>query len=206
MLNKDTKIYGSFSIVPGNNGCNFFNSLFEKNGINAIYKPFAITDIEEAIEAAKQLKFSGVAIAAPYKILAYEYVDVLHETALYSVSINTIKFRDNITVGFNTDYLAALQMILPHQSKFTSIYVLGAGGLARAVIAASNNIGYKVNNIVRSNWDDIRDIKDGLIFNCTPVYNTVDSSNIYIDCIIGTPTGNEFFLIQATEQYKIYEP
>ena len=40
MIDKDTKIYGSFSNNPGNNGCKFFNAQFKKEGINAIYKSF----------------------------------------------------------------------------------------------------------------------------------------------------------------------
>ena len=42
-INKDTKIYGSFSSNPGNNGCVFFNRKFQENNINAIYK-LNITD------------------------------------------------------------------------------------------------------------------------------------------------------------------
>ena len=40
MINKETKIYCSFSSNPGNNGCIFFNSEFKELNMNAIYKSF----------------------------------------------------------------------------------------------------------------------------------------------------------------------
>ena len=55
MINKDTKIYGSFSSTPGNNGCLFFNEKFNEDKINAIYKSFYSNDIKKSIEAAKTL-------------------------------------------------------------------------------------------------------------------------------------------------------
>jgi len=36
VINKDTKLYGSFSESPGNNGCVFFNTAFERYIINVI--------------------------------------------------------------------------------------------------------------------------------------------------------------------------
>ena len=47
MINKDTKIYGSFSNNPGNNGCKFFNKKFQENNINAIYKSFYSNNIND---------------------------------------------------------------------------------------------------------------------------------------------------------------
>ena len=49
MINKDTKLYGSFSDKPGNNGCMFFNKGFKKHKIDAIYKSFYSTDIKKTI-------------------------------------------------------------------------------------------------------------------------------------------------------------
>ena len=47
IINKDTKIYGSFSSNPGNNGCTFFNNKFQENNINAIYKSFYSDNIKK---------------------------------------------------------------------------------------------------------------------------------------------------------------
>ena len=47
MINKDTEIYCSFSSNPGNNGCVFFNKVFKKKNIDAIYKSFYSNDIND---------------------------------------------------------------------------------------------------------------------------------------------------------------
>ena len=66
-------------------------------------------------------------------------------------------------------------------------------------------MGFIVNNITRSNWNELDKLKNSLIFNCTPVTNIeFNCSNEFIDCIIGTNTGNLFHLNQAMKQFEIY--
>ena len=57
-INKDTKIYCSFSENAGNKGCQFFNPAFFKYNINAIYKSFSVNNIDNALNCAKFLKFN----------------------------------------------------------------------------------------------------------------------------------------------------
>ena len=56
MINKDTKLYGSFSDKPGNNGCMFFNKGFKKHKIDAIYKSFYSTNIKKTEKDEKLRK------------------------------------------------------------------------------------------------------------------------------------------------------
>ena len=67
-INRDTKIYCSFSNNPGNNGCLFFNQKFQKENKNAIYKSFYSDNILQSVEAVKTLKISGFAVSMPFKI------------------------------------------------------------------------------------------------------------------------------------------
>ena len=76
-INKDTKIYCSFSSNPGNNGCKYFNNLFERKNINAIYKSFYSDNIQKSIEAVKTLNISGFAVSMPFKTQVLKYVDKL---------------------------------------------------------------------------------------------------------------------------------
>ena len=75
LVNKDTKIFCSFSNNPGNNGCVFFNNKFQENNINAIYKSFYSDNIEKSIEAVKTLNISGFAISMPFKVETLNYID-----------------------------------------------------------------------------------------------------------------------------------
>jgi shikimate 5-dehydrogenase len=205
LVNKDTKIYCSFSKNAGNKGCEFFNPAFKKFNINAIYKSFSVDDIEKALNSAIYLNFSGCAIAMPYKKIAFELVDKKDVSAINSKSVNTILFDSNKMIGYNTDYYATEKILVSKLDKFKEIFILGNGGLANAVISKSKEMGFLVNNITRNNWGNLNLLKNSLIFNCTPVTNIVfDNSNDFIDCIVGTDTGNLFHLNQAMKQFEIY--
>ena len=91
-INKDTKIYGSFSSNPGNNGCTFFNNAFTENNIDAIYKSFYSTNAKKLIKSVKHLNFSGFALSMPLKIDIMKYLDDIDESALKTGPVNWIYF------------------------------------------------------------------------------------------------------------------
>jgi shikimate 5-dehydrogenase len=204
LIDTNTKIYGSFSQTPGNSGNRFFNSFFQKNEINAIYKSFYSADIEESMKAAKHLNFSGFAIAMPYKKIAFKSVDSLDETSIVTGSVNTVLVEGDTLRGFNTDYIAASRLLDKYSGTHSKLYVLGDGGLGNTVIEAGKRMQFTIESITRKNWEDLFTLRDSLVFNCTPLNLSLDVSNIYIDCIIGTSTGDEFHQEQAKEQLRIY--
>lgn len=205
-INKDTKIYCSFSKNAGNKGCEFFNSAFYKYNINAIYKSFSVDDIDYALNCAKFLKFNGCAIAMPFKKRAFDLVNQKDISAIKSESVNTVLFdyNENKSIGYNTDYYAT-EKLLENYTEYKTIYILGNGGLSSAVKSKSKEMGFNIVNITRNNWYQINELKNSLIFNCTPVTNILlDKSNIFVDCIIGTSTGNLFHKHQSRKQFEIY--
>jgi shikimate 5-dehydrogenase len=132
-------------------------------------------------------------------------VDKKDVSAINSKSVNTILFDSNKMIGYNTDYYATEKILVSKLDKFKEIFILGNGGLSNAVISKSKEMGFLVNNITRNNWGNLNLLKNSLIFNCTPVTNIVfDNSNDFIDCIVGTDTGNLFHLNQAMKQFEIY--
>ena len=69
------------------------------------------------------------------------------------------------------------------------------------VLQAKNDYEF----ITRTDWNELDDIKDSVIYNCTPVENIkVDGSNKFIDCIVTTETGKKLAAIQASHQFKLY--
>jgi len=203
-INKDTKIYCSFTQKAGNRGCMFFNNAFKERGINAIYRSFSVDNIVTALQSAKYLGFSGCAISMPFKTQAYALMDKLDTTAILSGSVNTILFTEDGLKGFNTDYIGAKKVIETHNTSYKKIYILGKWGLATAVKAASLSLDLETEFITRDNRDKIYELKNSLIYNCTPLSLELDASNTYIDCSVETQTGQELNLIQAKEQFKIY--
>jgi shikimate dehydrogenase len=204
VIDRDTKIYGSLSENAGSFGCKFFNTAFEKHGINSIYKSFSVTNITEALLAAQSLGFFGCAISMPFKVTAFGLMDEVDDAAKKVGNINTVLMDSNKMVGYNTDYYAALKLINHYNKGFNTLYVLGNGGLASTVKVAAVELGLNVENITRGNWDTLYTLKNKFIFNCTPLTITTDSSNAYIDCLVESESGSMLHKEQAKHQFKLY--
>jgi len=200
MINKETKIYCSFSSNPGNNGCVFFNGEFERNGIDAIYKSFYSNDIKKSIDAVKSLDIKGFALSMPFKIEALDYVDEVEDSARKIGSINTVVNKDGYLKGYNTDWVGVKKYF--ETRRFDSIYIIGNGGFSKAVQYTCNVEGIGFEIITRENWNIIEELEDKIIFNATPV--DIETDNFLIDGRPHTDTGREIALFQAKEQFKIY--
>lgn len=110
--------------------------------------------LRSAIDGAKAMKFIGVNLTVPHKLLALEIVDVLEETAKSWGAVNTIRFeaRDRTGTwmplhhlppesighvrshGFNTDADAiarSLREDLGFEARGMKVLLLGAGGAGR---------------------------------------------------------------------------
>lgn len=204
-INKDTKIFGSFSREPGNWGCQFHNRGFQSLEVNAIYRSFSVRSIERAIEAMRTLGISGVGISMPFKQEVTKWVDV-NTTCVQEIgAANTLVNDGTIITAYNTDWLAAKRVLRGH--KHDLVYVLGKGGYSKAVQYACKQLEMNYEIITRDSWDRIKDLSGALIFNCTPVGRHIvkpPESCEYIDCLIQTQTGQALSMIQASEQFKLY--
>ena len=200
MINKETKIYCSFSSNPGNNGCIFFNSEFKELNMNAIYKSFYSDDIKKSIGAVKSLDIKGFALSMPFKIEALDYVDEVEDSARKIGSINTVVNKDGYLKGYNTDWVGVNKYF--EIRRFDSIYIMGNGGFSKAVQYTCDvmDIGFEV--ITRENLNILEELEDKIIFNATPV--DVNTDNFLIDGRPHTDAGREIALYQAKEQFKIY--
>jgi len=197
-IDKDTKIYGSFSNKPGNNGTKFFNQAFEKFKINAIYKSFYSEDIESSIKSALHLKFGGFAVSAPHKIKIVQFLDEFDESVIDIGSCNTVVIKENKLHGYNTDWIG-VDKFLPEEIKFLTI--VGDGGFSKAVqyVCKKRNIGFKI--ISRKNWDDLLST-NGYVFNATPI--DIKTNGEVIEGRTDFASGLEISKFQAIEQFKLY--
>lgn len=197
-INKDTKIFCSFSEKPGNNGSVFFNQAFQKFGINAIYKSFYSNNIEVSINSAKHLQFGGFAVSSPHKIEVIKFLDEVDEKVIEIGACNTVLNKDNKLIGYNTDWIG-IDKFLPKNLDFLTI--LGDGGFSKAVQYVCRKRKIKFNLITRKNWDDLHRV-NGYVFNSTPV--DVDINADLIEGRTEFDSGKEISLYQAIEQFKIY--
>lgn len=200
-INKDTKIYGSFSSKPGNNGCIFFNNKFQENNINAIYKSFYSDDIRASVIAAKTLDFAGFAVSMPFKVEVLKYVNEVDFPTKVIGAANTIVNSNGFLKAYNTDWMGVYNY-LSLLTKPEKIYILGNGGFGKAVEYACIQLNIPCRFILRAEWDKVPNL-DGMVFNATPI--DVEVKGILID---GRPfvegQGRVIADLQAEEQYKIY--
>ena len=197
-IDKNTILFGSFSSNPGNNGCIFFNSLFEENNINAIYKSFYSEDIEKSYNSAKNLGFGGFAVSMPFKFEIVKIVDELDSSAEIIGAANTVVFKDNKSIAYNTDWIAVKRYLEELNINFLTI--AGNGGFSKAVQHACNLLKINFELITRDNWNELSRVNNQ-IFNATPA--EIIGKNV-IDGRPHTETGKLIAELQANEQYLIY--
>lgn len=205
MINKDTKIYCSFSSNPGNNGCLFFNNAFSKKNINAIYKSFYSDNIQKSIDAVKTLNISGFAVSMPFKIETLNYVDEVSNEVEKIGSCNTVVNQKGKLIAYNTDYLGVKIYLENLNIDLNSqlIYILGNGGFSKSVQYSCKMLGLRYEVITRKNWQKIENLKNEILFNATPI-DINSLNNFFIDGRPHTNEGKEISLYQSMKQFKLY--
>ena len=204
-INKDTDVYCSFAKSAGNTGCQMMNSAFYYYGLNKVYKSFSVANIEDAVAAVKTLGIKGFAITMPYKIEVLKFVDERDSTVCDTDTCNTVINENGKLKAYNTDLYSSTEYLKEYDNE-KKIYILGNGGYSRSVKKAAEINEFDIQQITRSNWSDIGDIRDSVVFNCTPVdvVSMVDKSNDFIDSSVQTITGKTLASLQASKQFELY--
>ena len=56
-----------------------YNAAIRALGLNYIYVPFAVDDLEKAVEGVRNLGIAAIGVTIPYKIPVIKYLDELDE-------------------------------------------------------------------------------------------------------------------------------
>jgi shikimate dehydrogenase len=152
----------------------FQNAGLAALGLNWRYLAFDVhpDNLRDAIEGARRMKFIGLNLTVPHKLLAVKMVDVLDASAKRWGAVNTIrfeardergrwqplmKFRDGDVpediraVGFNTDADAILRSLredLGVNLRGARVLLLGAGGAGRVAALKLAESGVRSLNLV----------------------------------------------------------
>ena len=152
ILNKDMTLCISLSARPSNNGTRFHNHLYEQLGLNWIYKAFAPTNLAQAIAGVRGLGIRGCAVSMPYKEDVMALVDELDPSAKAIDSVNTIVNTNGHLKAYNTDYTAIEQLLKTNAVPTDySVLVQGAGGMAKATVAALRDAGFTDVTVIARN-------------------------------------------------------
>lgn len=117
----------------------------DAEGIDAAYEAVAVPPerLAQAIEALREHPWVGANVTIPHKEAVVPLLDELGPQATLVGAVNTIASRDGRLVGHNTDgagFLAHLHAEGCDPAGRRAV-VLGAGGAARAVVAALARAG-----------------------------------------------------------------
>lgn len=208
--------------------------IFEKSHIDGAYKIFEIKKnrLGDFVEAVKLLKVKGFNVTIPYKESIIEHLDYISDEAKRIGAVNTVMLKENKLYGYNTDYFGIEVMIKSRNIdvKNKNVVILGSGGACKAVITylldnkvkniyiVSRNpenvsLSNLDNRILIINYNELLNIKGGLIINTTPLgmYPNIESCavnreimkcfDIAVD-LVYNPTETRFLRI-AKEEGKI---
>ncbi|MCU1407048.1 MAG: shikimate 5-dehydrogenase [Glaciihabitans sp.] len=151
-LNKDTQLCISLAARPSNFGTRFHNHLYNELGLDFVYKAFTTTDITAAIGGVRALGIRGCSVSMPFKEDVISLVDELDASATAIQSVNTIVNDDGYLRAYNTDYIAAAELLRSHRIDPATPFLLrGSGGMAKAVAAALRDSGFTDGTIVARN-------------------------------------------------------
>ncbi len=127
------------------------NRAFQRMGMNAAYLAFEVKNLQNAIRGIKGLGIRGVSITLPFKIEIIPFLDEVEKMAGKIKAVNTILNQEGRLIGYNTDWLGAMESLEEKMNlKGKKVLLIGAGGSARAICLGLIERGCQVTIFNRS--------------------------------------------------------
>lgn len=159
------------------------NAAYREMGLHAVYIPFCVKNLTEAVSGIRGLPISGVSVTIPFKTGVMDLLDEVDEDARKIGAVNTIRNDAGKLTGFNTDWTGlALSLAGVMEIAGKRFAVLGAGGAARAAVFA---LLKKKGNVTILNRTRDRGEKLAREFGCE-FRPLVEANEIRADCLINT--------------------
>jgi shikimate dehydrogenase len=116
------------------------NAAFAALGLNCTYIAFRVpaNELKESVESLRSINIAGFNVTVPHKVEVMKYLDELDASAKKAAAVNTVNNIEGIFRGYNTDIDGFVEPLHRRQVDFhgMKVLLLGAGGAARAVVAA----------------------------------------------------------------------
>ena len=141
------------------------NAAYKQMGMDYVYVAFKIEkdNLSHLIESAKTMGLVGLNVTIPYKTDIIEYLDEVDDTARRINAVNTIRFKDGMAKGYNTDGTGAVKSIEKYtELKNKKVLVLGAGGASKAITFTLLNHGINSLTIANRSRDNAIHLIDNL--------------------------------------------
>ena len=228
-LNRDTTVCISLSGRPSNHGIKFHNYLYEKHGLDYLYKAMTTTDIEGAIAGVRALGIRGCSVSMPFKQAVIPLMDDMDHSAAVIGAVNTIVNTDGFLKAYNTDVIAVASLLRSHNVDPSLPFLLrGSGGMAAAVAGAFFDAGFAQGMIIARNEETGRALAERYEYAWAPevgnlrapILVNVTEAQVVFDVVampVETPLiraaraagkevihGGEVIALQAAEQFRLY--
>jgi len=124
------------------------NAAFRAKKIPFHYSKKRLTpgQLPSFFKTLKSGRYRGLNVTVPHKEAVMAFLDEIAPTARLIGAVNTILLEDGRLKGFNTDgegYLHSLKKETGFSLKGKHVVILGAGGAARAIVAACLSRGIR---------------------------------------------------------------
>ena len=168
------------------------NAAYRELGIECTYIAYKVDkgELATGIESLKKIKIAGFNVTIPHKIEMMRYLDNVDETCKKIGAVNTVLNDDGILRGFNTDMDGFLEPIKRKeiQIKNSKIFLLGAGGASRAIIAGFQKEGADnivIANRTKENGDELARFSNDIGLDATSVQlDAMNELNSKFDFIV----------------------
>jgi 3-dehydroquinate dehydratase/shikimate dehydrogenase len=164
------------------------NAAFEEAGIDAVYVPLRTSEFDDFLSYAAAMGVEGASITIPFKLDALRRATPADRLTQTVGAANTLRRSGDGWQAINTDvdgFLAPLDAVFGRRLQQARAAVLGAGGSARAVVAALRSRGTLVTVYARR-AEQARELAQSLDAIAGEWPPAVGSWDILVNC---TPLG-----------------
>ena len=180
MIESDNKLFGLLGRDIGYSfSRDYFSKKFTAENLQHKYVNFDLENLSTFKSLLSRKDIFGMNVTIPYKQEVIPFLDELDPIAKAIGAVNTIVFKDDKRLGFNTDHIGFQNTLLnhlkPHHNK---ALVLGTGGASKAVCYVLEQLKIQVLKVSRSEGQDRKAYhqltaedynEHSLIINCTPL-------------------------------------
>ena len=219
-INADTELFGVIAApVAHSLSPHIHNACFADARLNKLYLPLLVEGGKNEFDrfldnvlTRPWLNFKGFSVTIPHKATGLNYVvensGWVEPLAEKIAAVNTLVIDpDGKVRGYNTDYTAAMDAITSTPGITKSdlrdlpVAVIGAGGVARAIVAGLSDVGAKIKIYNRTlekarrlaaefscdfaPLDDLPNINARLVINCTSIgmHPNIDETPLPKGCL-----------------------
>lgn len=179
-----------------------FQAAFKALGMdNYYYLRFASSQAEEIVQAMREIPISGFNVTSPFKEQVIPLLDDMDDGARKIGAVNLIVNDNGKLKGFNTDMMGVKNAFLENGVTLTGrkAIVLGAGGAAKAAVAALVAAGTNV-VVINRTFKKAESIAETFTCRVAPVEDMgkeIAEADILVSCL---PVGKHVVPVHSLRQ------